>query len=69
VVGKDNIKDMFLDEFAKADKFCVIEHIFEDGLCVILGWKDRMWLRGCGFFQVEEGKILFQEDIGTNYHS
>ena len=38
----------------------IVENIFEDGQWAILEWKDPLGLRGCGFFHVVNGKILFQ---------
>jgi len=60
VVGKAAIRKMFEDEFATADMVCIVENIFEDREWSILEWKDPLGLRGCGFFQVIEGKIKFQ---------
>jgi limonene-1,2-epoxide hydrolase len=60
VVGKDAIELMFRSEFAAADMVCIVENIFEDGDWAILEWKDPLGLRGCGFFQVVDGKIKFQ---------
>jgi SnoaL-like domain len=60
VVGKKAIKQMFIDEFSKAEMVCIIENIFEDGEWAILEWKDPNGLRGCGFFQIQAGKIIFQ---------
>lgn len=60
VFGKEAIREMFEQEFAAADMVCIVEHIFEDGEWGILEWKDPLGLRGCGFFQVEDGKIRFQ---------
>ena len=60
VVGKRAIKEMFEKEFASADLHCIIENIFEDGNWGILEWKDPLGLRGCGFFQIENDKIIFQ---------
>ena len=60
VHGKANIKAMFTHEFAQADMTCIVENIFEDGEWAILEWKDPLGLRGCGFFQVVENKIVFQ---------
>lgn len=31
VVGKENIKQMFVDEFATAEMVCILENIFQDG--------------------------------------
>lgn len=54
------IRAMFTEEFASADMTAITEHIFEDGQWAILEWRDPLGLRGCGFFQVVNGKILFQ---------
>jgi hypothetical protein len=60
VVGRNAIRDMFLDEFALADMVCIVENIFEDGDWGILEWKDPLGLRGCGFFHIIDGKIKLQ---------
>ena len=60
VVGKTAIHKMFEGEFNQADMHCIIENIFEDNDWGILEWKDPLGLRGCGFFQIEIGKIKFQ---------
>ena len=60
VVGKKAIRKMFDDEFSKATMVCIVENIFEDGNWGMLEWKDPKGLRGCGFFQIENGKIIFQ---------
>lgn len=60
VSGKQNIGNMFRDEFATADMHCIVENLFEDGEWAILEWKDPLGLRGCGFFHVTDGKIKFQ---------
>ncbi len=60
IKGKEAIREMFANEFSTADMTCIPEHIFEDGDWAILEWKDPLGLRGCGFFQVMEGKIKFQ---------
>lgn len=39
---------------------CIVEHIFEDGEWAIMEWKDPLGLRGCGFFHVQNDKIVFQ---------
>ena len=59
-VGIEAIRAMFTNEFAAADMTCIVEHIFEDGQWAILEWKNPLGLRGCGFFHVVNGKILFQ---------
>ena len=60
VTGRAAIREMFAREFASADMVCLVENIFEDGDWAILEWKDPLGLRGCGFFQVIEGKIALQ---------
>ncbi len=60
VKGRDNIKQMFSDEFSRAKMICQIENIFQDGDWAILEWKDPLGLRGCGIFQVKNDQIIFQ---------
>jgi len=60
VKGKEAIREMFAREFDTADMTCIPEHLFEDGEWAILEWRDPLGLRGCGFFQVQGGKIVFQ---------
>ncbi len=60
VQGRENIRQMFATEFAKATMHCIIENLFEDGEWAILEWRDPLGLRGCGFFHVIGGKIAFQ---------
>lgn len=59
VIGKQAIYEMFLDDF-KNEMTTIVENIFEDGQWVILEWRDPLGLRGCGFFHVVKGKIVFQ---------
>jgi limonene-1,2-epoxide hydrolase len=54
------IREMFARDFAGAKMVCLVENIFEDGEWAILEWKDRLGLRGCGFFHVENDRIVFQ---------
>lgn len=60
VCGKKAIEEMFKTEFAAAKMVCIIENIFEDGDWAILEWKDPLGLRGCGFFKIENDKIVLQ---------
>jgi hypothetical protein len=60
IVGKTAIKQMFVDEFAMAEMICIPENIFKDGDWAIMEWKDTNGLCGCGFFQVQNDKIIFQ---------
>ena len=49
-----------LSHVGQKDMTAIVENIFEDGQWAILEWKDPLGLRGCGFFHVVNGKILFQ---------
>jgi hypothetical protein len=51
---------MFEVEFGRAEMTCVVENLFEDGEWAILEWSDPNGLRGCGFFHVRDGRIVFQ---------
>jgi ketosteroid isomerase-like protein len=57
VVGRAAIREMFEDEFARANMVCIVENIFQDGDWAILEWRDPLGLRGCGFFHVTDGRI------------
>jgi limonene-1,2-epoxide hydrolase len=60
VEGREAIRQMFAAGFAAAKMVCIVETIFEDGEWAILEWRDPLGLRGCGFFHVVDGKIVFQ---------
>ena len=60
VVGRVAIGEMFEREFAAAEMVCIVENLFQDGDWAILEWRDPLGLRGCGFFQVQDGRIVFQ---------
>lgn len=60
VVGAENIGAMFRKEFARAGMTCIVEKIHSAGDWSIMEWKDPKGLRGCGFFQVLDGKIKLQ---------
>jgi limonene-1,2-epoxide hydrolase len=60
VEGRSAIRDMFAREFSTATMVCIVEHVFEDGDWAILEWRDPKGLRGCGFFQIVDGKIALQ---------
>ena len=60
VVGREAIRDMFAGEFRQAEMVCIIENLFQDGEWAILEWSDPNGLRGCGFFRVRNGLIVFQ---------
>ena len=60
VEGREAIRDMFAAGFASAEMVCIVENLFEDGDWAILEWRDPLGLRGCGFFHVLDGQIVFQ---------
>lgn len=60
VQGRAAIRRMFAEGFAAATMVCIVEQIFEDGEWAILEWRDPLGLRGCGFFHVVGGRIVFQ---------
>lgn len=60
VVGKKSIVQMFATKFSTAEMTCIPENIFQDGEWAIMEWKDPNGFRGCGFFQIQNDKIVFQ---------
>lgn len=60
VEGREAILQMFAREFSSAEMVCIPENIFEDGDWAILEWKDPKGLRGCGFFRIQDDRIVFQ---------
>jgi limonene-1,2-epoxide hydrolase len=60
VIGREAIRQMFRNGFAQAEMVCIPENIFEDGDWAILEWRDPLGLRGCGFFHIIDGAIVFQ---------
>jgi len=60
ISGREAIRQMFANGFAAADMICIVENLFEDGEWAILEWRDPLGLRGCGFFHIQNGQIIFQ---------
>ncbi len=60
VQGREALRARFKADFEAATMVCLVEHLFEDGEWAILEWRDPLGLRGCGFFHVVEGRIVFQ---------
>jgi hypothetical protein len=56
VIGKSAIREMFEHEFAHAEMTCIVGNIY----WALMEWKDPLRLRGCGFFQIINNKIVFQ---------
>ncbi|MEW6337159.1 MAG: nuclear transport factor 2 family protein [Acidobacteriota bacterium] len=60
VAGRAAILGMFASGFAAAEMVCILEALYEEGEWAILEWRDPLGLRGCGFFHVVGGRIVFQ---------
>jgi limonene-1,2-epoxide hydrolase len=60
VEGRTAIREMFASGFASTTMVCIVENIFAEGEWAILEWRDPLGLRGCGFFHVVDGCIVFQ---------
>jgi ketosteroid isomerase-like protein len=60
VHGRAAIREMFASGFAAATMVCIVENLFEEGEWAILEWRDPTGLRGCGFFHIVDGRIVFQ---------
>lgn len=58
--GRSKIRAMFEAEFGRAKMTCIPEKLHDAGEWAILEWSDPNGLRGCGFFHVLDGKIVFQ---------
>ena len=61
LVGKKAVREMFELEFSRATMVCIEEQIFECDDWAILQWKDPLGMRGCGFFQIKDNKIVHQK--------
>ncbi|MDR4465913.1 MAG: nuclear transport factor 2 family protein [Nitrospira sp.] len=59
--GRDKVREMLELEFSRATMACIEEKIYECDDTAILQWRDPNGLRGCGFFQVQNGKIVHQK--------
>jgi ketosteroid isomerase-like protein len=60
LVGRDAIRHMFATEFGRATMVCIEENLLECGEWAALEWSDPLGLRGCGFFRIRDGMIVFQ---------
>jgi len=60
VQGRDAIRAMFAHDFEKAKMVCIPDAIHEAGDVVALEWLDPIGVRGCGFFTILNGRIVFQ---------
>jgi len=48
-------------DFGRASMECSIEKIHSADEWVIFEWSDPLGLRGCGFFQIRDNKIAYQQ--------
>lgn len=62
LVGRDAIRRLFEVDFSRAKMVCIEERIYECGDTAILQWKDPIGLKGCGFFQFRDGRIVHQKE-------
>lgn len=60
LVGRRAIRKMLETEFNRAEMTCLEEALHEAGEWAILEWSDPTGLRGCGFFHVQNDRIVFQ---------
>jgi limonene-1,2-epoxide hydrolase len=58
--GKAAIRTLFETDFARAKMECIPVAIHEAGEWAILEWRDPLGLQGCGFFHVQNEKIVLQ---------
>jgi len=60
IKGKQATRELFELDFSRAKMECIPERLFESGDWAILQWRDPLGMRGCGFFHVQDGKIVHQ---------
>jgi hypothetical protein len=61
LIDREAIREMFELEFSRAKMTCIEERIYECGDTAILQWRDPNGLRGCGFFQFQDNRIIHQK--------
>lgn len=59
--GRYAIRKLLEVDFGRAKMKCIEERIYECGDTAILQWKDPTGLKGCGFFQFKDWKIIHQK--------
>ncbi len=59
--GREAIRKLLELDFSRAKMVCIEERIYECGDTAILQWRDPNGLEGCGFFQIENGRIIHQK--------
>jgi len=61
LVGRAAIRKLLEVDFGRAKMTCIEERIYECGDTAILQWRDPIGLKGCGFFQFKDEKIVHQK--------
>ena len=59
--GREAIRQLLEVDFSRAKMVCIEERVYECGDTAILQWNDPAGLKGCGFFQFRDGKIIHQK--------
>ena len=59
--GRDAIRSLLETDFSRAKMVCIEERVYECGDTAILQWRDPVGLKGCGFFQFKDEKIVHQK--------
>jgi limonene-1,2-epoxide hydrolase len=59
--GRAAIRELLEVDFGRAQMICIEERVYECGDTAILQWRDPTGLKGCGFFQFKDEKIVHQK--------
>ena len=59
--GREAIRALLETDFGRAEMVCIEERVYECGDTAILQWRDPIGLKGCGFFQFKDAKIVHQK--------
>lgn len=59
--GREAIRELLQTDFGRAKMVCIEERVYECGDTAILQWRDPIGLKGCGFFQFKDDKIIHQK--------
>lgn len=60
VVGKEQIRKMFTDQFSKVKTHCEPVKIIEQDNYAVMEWRDPKNFQGCSIFEFKNGKIYQQ---------
>jgi SnoaL-like domain len=67
IQGRENIRQMFAAEFARAAMHCVVENLFEDGDWAILEWRDPRVFGAVASFISLAARSHSKEDTETSF--